>query len=73
MLIFTDPKTNHQVMAIYTHGTTSTVWAGLGYERHEIDENADINRLGRDCYVMLAADGTIADVIARMNSVQPTS
>jgi len=71
MLIFTDPKKNHQVMAIYTHGTHSTVWAELGYERHEIDENADIYRLGRDCYVEFAADGTITAVNSRTNSVQP--
>jgi hypothetical protein len=70
MVIYTD--SNGQVMALYTHDTTSTVWADLGYQRHDLDENEDINRLGRDCYVLFAPDGTVADVIGRTNSVQPT-
>jgi hypothetical protein len=59
-------------MALYTHNTNSRVWSGLGYDLHEIDENEDINRLGRDCYVLFAPEGTVADVIGRTNSIQPT-
>jgi hypothetical protein len=70
MVIFTD--SNGQVMATYTHDTNSTVWTDAGYTRHEIEENDDINRLGRDCYVVFAVDGTVADVIGRANTVQPT-
>ena len=71
MVIFTDPKRDNQVMALYSHDTTSRVWAGLGYERHQLRDNNDVLRLARDCYVVLAPDGEIADVIARTNHIQP--
>ncbi len=70
MVIFTDPHNDNQVMACYTHDTTSTVWAGLGYERHEIADNADINRLARDCRVVIV-DGVVVDVIESLNPIQP--
>jgi len=70
MVIFTDPERDHQVMALYTHDTTSTVWAGLGYERREIPENRDISRLGRDCYVVWGRDGELLDVVERVNHIR---
>lgn len=70
MVIFTDPEHDHQVMALYTHDTTSTVWAGLGYERREIPENSDISRLGRDCYVVWGRDGELLDVVERVNHIR---
>jgi len=68
MVIFTDA--DGQVMALYTHDTTSTVWSGLGFERHEIVNNADINRLGRDCKVIIV-DGLVVDVVESLNPIQP--
>ncbi len=71
MVIFTDPKNQDQVMALYTHDTATTTWTDRGYERHELEFNADIDRLARDCYVVFGADGAIVDVVARANLIQP--
>ena len=71
MVIFTDPQRQHQVMALYTHDTATTAWAALGYERHELEFNPDIDRLARDCYVVFGAAGAIVDVVARANLIQP--
>ena len=71
MLIFTDPKSQHQVMALYTHNTGTTTWTDRGYERHELEFNADVELLGRDCYVVFGAGGEIVDVVARANLIQP--
>lgn len=71
MLIFTDPKRQHQVMALYSHDTGTTAWVDLGYERHELEFNADVDRLARDCYVVFGAGGAIVDVVERANLIQP--
>ena len=71
MVIFTDPKRDNQVMALYSHDTTSRVWADLGYDRHQVDDNPDVMRLGRDCYVEFSGAGVIARVIARANTIRP--
>jgi len=68
MVIFTD--TDGQVMALYTHNTSSTVWTDAGYTRYEIEDNADINRLGRDCKVVVV-NGLVVDVLASTNPIQP--
>ena len=49
MIIFTDAS--GQIMAMYTHDTTSTVWTDAGYTRVEVTDEvevADIKRHGRD-------------------------
>ena len=71
MVIFTDPEKDNQVMAVYSHGTDSTAWTDLGYERHELDFNHDILNHSRNCYVVLDRDKKIIDVVARLNHIQP--
>jgi len=69
VLIFFKPA-DGQVMAYYSHSTRSTHWESLGYTRLEIDENVDINRLGRDCKVIIV-DGLVVDVVESLNPIQP--
>ena len=71
MVIFTDPESDDQVMAFYSHNTNSAVWEYLGYDRHELDFNQDVSNYGRDCYVVFDSSGVIVDVVARVNPIQP--
>ena len=71
MVIFTDPTRDNQVMALYSHDTTSRVWSDLGYDRHQLEDHPEVMRLGRDCYVAFGPSGIIARVIARSNTIKP--
>jgi len=79
MVIFTDPKRDNQVMALYSHDTTSRVWTDLGYDRHELDDHPEVMRLGRDCYVAFSSHlltlniSAIARVTERINPVSPAA
>lgn len=66
MIAFIDPATK-QVMAYYSHDTTSTAWEEQGFVRVEVPEEAEalVMRHGRDCTL----DGS--KVTAKPNPVQP--
>lgn len=66
MIIFTD--TSGQIMAVYEHDTTSTVWTAAGYTRQEVTDLtaiAEIRKQGRDAVF----NG--GKVTGKANSVQP--
>lgn len=72
MVVFINPTTQ-QVMALYSHDTTSTVWTAQGFSRVVLDDPeiiAEVSRHGRDCALQFSGS-TVTGVIARPNPVQP--
>ena len=75
MIVFYNPSDSNQVMAIYTHGTSSSVWTDLGYLGMTVSEEARISELNlysRDCRLVL--DGNrLRGIEARTNPNQPSA
>jgi len=74
MIVFYDPHSGNQVMAIYSHDTSSSaVWTDRGYVRAEVDSAVveKASRLGRDAKATVSK-GRVTNVVAATNAVQPT-
>lgn len=73
MLTFHDPATG-QVMALYTHGTDSSVWAILGYQPYWHDKEIHVKQLNhwaRNSRLVFNPQGICEAVIPNENPVQP--
>lgn len=73
MIVFYDPSNGNQVMAVYSHDTTSKAWTDAGYVRAEVDEaiRGEAMRAGRDAKVVLDGQGRVRQVVPSPNPVQP--
>lgn len=72
MIIFYDPATM-QVMALYSGGTTSTVWTDQGFLEAQVPLGpleADLLNLGRDAQVTVVV-GVVTSVTSALNPVLP--
>jgi len=69
MKVFYNASDSNQVMAIYTHDTTSTTWTDAGYTKIDIGDS--FPAITRD-YRLVIESGVVTSITANVNSVQPS-
>jgi hypothetical protein len=69
MKVFYNASDSNQVMAIYTHDTTSTTWTDAGYAKIDIGDS--FPAITRD-YRLVIESGVVTSITANVNSVQPS-
>jgi hypothetical protein len=69
MIAFYDPVASNQVMAFYSHNTSSQYWARSGYVKAAIPEEL-VPSLSRDVRLVLDGDGVPTGVTPSVNPVQ---
>ena len=69
MIVFYNASDSNQVMAVYTHNTTSTVWTDAGYTRIDIGDS--FPAVTRD-HRLVINSGVVTGITENVNSVQPS-